>query len=118
MLSWLSVLEIHKMMWKINIGGMLKVNMIYNTETYQKVVSRWVIGGYASDKAQIFHVKNSQNRVKISQKMLKIHIVATRHHSIASHNICPDVQYNKHLSDTQDTITIFRSAWLKRQFAF
>lgn len=45
-------------MSKINIGGMLKVNMIYNTETYQKVVSRWVIGGYASDKTQKFDVKN------------------------------------------------------------
>ena len=52
------MLEINKLMWKINIGGMLKINMIYNTETYQKVVSRWVIGGYASGKTPIFDVKN------------------------------------------------------------
>ena len=41
--------------------------------------------------------------------MLKINIIATRHHSITSHNICPDVQYNKHLSDMLNMITVFRS---------
>lgn len=50
---------------------MLKFNRIYNTETYQKVVSRWVIGGYASGKTQIFDVKNSQIYVKNSQNNVK-----------------------------------------------
>ena len=65
------MLEIHKMMWKINIGEMLKINMIYNTETYQKVVSRWVIGGYASGKTPNHNVKNSQIHVRNSQNYVK-----------------------------------------------
>ena len=96
-------------MWKINIGGMLKINTIYNTETYQKCVSRWVIGGYASGKAQIFDVKNSQICVKNSQNDVKINIVATRHRSITSYNICPDIHYTKWKFDTLNTIAKFRS---------
>ena len=42
----------------MNIGVLWKINTIYNTETYQKVVSRWVIGGYGSDKTQNPDVKN------------------------------------------------------------
>lgn len=64
-----------------------------------------MIGGYASGKVQNFDVKNSQNRVKNSQKMLKINIVATRHHPVTSHNICPDVHYIKRKFDILNTIT-------------
>jgi len=45
--------------------------------------------------------------LEIHKIMLKINIVATRHHPITSHNICPDVQYTKHLSDTPDMIANF-----------
>ena len=54
-------------------------------------------------------LKINKSVLKIHKMMLKINIVATRHHPITSHNICTDVHYTKHLFDMLNMIAKVRS---------